>query len=212
MIQLAKTIIEEKITKVTIERFEMIDRHANNINNLEGDIVECGVWLGGMGIFLSKQFSKKTIWLADSFKGFENPKQSQYSYTGERHMEGGMSVLYDTVIQNFKRYGCNNINVLVGFVNETLPKSQIGKISLLRVDVDAYSATREVLDHLYSKVVPGGYIIFDDTCLVETRAAIADFFKEHDIEIKLKHPGTDEVILFTDASQHLPCGCYLIKE
>lgn len=212
MKRLAKTIIEENITKVTIERFEMIERHSENINSLDGDIVECGVWLGGMGIFLSKQFSNKTIWLADSFKGFENPKQSRYSYAGERHMEGRMSVLYDTVMQNFERYKCNNINVLVGFVNETLPKSQIDKISLLRIDVDAYSATREVLDHLYSKVVPSGYIIFDDTCLVETRAAILDFFKEHNIELKLKHPVTDEVILFTDASQHLPCGCYLIKE
>jgi hypothetical protein len=212
MIDLAHNVINNGLTKVSIERFEMIHRHSDIIKQLSGDVVECGVWKGGMGVFLSKLFDEKQIWLADSFKGFENPDTSKYSYSGERHREGGMAVPYNNVTEVFKKYNCTNINTLVGFVNETLPAAKINEIALLRIDVDAYSATHEVLDHLYSKVVPGGYIIFDDTCLVETRSAILNFFKINNIEIKLKNPQTDNDVIFTDASQDLPCGCYIIKE
>ena len=124
---LAQQIINEGLTKVSIERFEMINRHLHNITCLPGDIIECGVWKGGMGIYLSKLFSQKTIWLADSFKGFEDPTQSKYFYSGERHSKGGMSVEYEMVLKNLKKYECNNVNTLVGFVNETLPISPIKK-------------------------------------------------------------------------------------
>ncbi len=39
--------------------------------------------------------------------------------------------------------------------------------------MDAYSATLVVLENLYDKVVPGGFIIFDDSGLYETVAAKA---------------------------------------
>ena len=78
--------------------------------------------------------------------------------------KGPLAISLKEVQDNFKRFGLEGerIKYLKGFVNETLPTSGIEKISLLRVDVDAYSATLDVLNNLYSKVQPGGYIIFDD--------------------------------------------------
>ena len=88
---------------------------------------------------------------------------------------------------------------------------KIQSISLLRIDVDAYSATREVLDYLYPKVKKGGYIIFDDSCLIQTVDGFCDFFDEKGILFELRHPVTDEVI--ENPKQHdLPCGCYTIKQ
>ena len=212
MIKLAQQIINNKLTKVTLERFETIIRHQNAIKLLDGDIIECGVWKGGMGIFLRKMFIDKRLWLADSFSGFQDPSKAKYNFSNERHKLGGMTVPYKDVINAFKAMGVesDNIDFLVGYVNDTLPKANIQQLSLLRIDVDAYSATMEVLEHLYDKVVPGGYIIFDDTCLVETRHAIQDFFTTREIEIKLRHPESDEIIQFD--LQNMPCGCYIIKE
>jgi len=212
MINLAQQIINNKLTKVTLERFETIIRHRDTIESLDGDIIECGVWKGGMGIFLRKMFTNKRLWLADSFSGFQDPNKAKYNFSGERHKLGGMTVPYNDVINAFKNIGINpnNINFLVGYVNDTLPKADIQRLSLLRVDVDAYSATIEVLENLYDKVVPGGYIIFDDTCLIETRHAINDFFTLRHIDIKLRHPVTDEIIEFK--LNDMPCGCYIIKE
>jgi O-methyltransferase len=212
MIKLAEKIINDKLTKVSLERFEMIVRHHDRIKLLDGDIIECGVWKGGMGIFLKKIFSDKTIWLADSFSGFQNPSKAKYSFSQERHQEGGMTVPYEHVLKAFKdnNIDTDDINFLVGYVNDTLPLANIQQLSLLRVDVDAYSATMEVLEHLYDKVVDNGYIVFDDTCLTETRHAIEDFFKSRSIDIKLRHPVTDEIIEFNHSN--MPCGCYMIKE
>jgi O-methyltransferase len=212
MINLAQQIINDKLTKVTLERFETIIRHQDAIKLLDGDIIECGVWKGGMGIFLRKMFAVKRLWLADSFSGFQDPNKAKYNFSNERHRLGGMTVPYEDVINAFKANGVepDNIDFLVGYVNDTLPMANIQQLSLLRIDVDAYSATMEVLEHLYDKVVPNGYIIFDDTCLIETRHAINDFFTARGIDIKLRHPVTDEIIKF--GLSDMPCGCYMIKE
>ena len=212
MKDLALNIIEQGITKVTLERFETLIRHFDKINSLEGDIVECGIWKGGMGVFLSKMFEDRNIWLADSFEGFEDQKDSTYQFSGERHQKGRMAIDLDTVKSTFKKYQLENDHVkfLKGFVKDTLPGSGIGEIALLRVDVDTYSATRDTLDNLYNKVVPGGFIIFDDTCLFETQAALKDFIKEHNISYKLLHPVTDQEVDINNSP--LPCGCYLIKQ
>jgi len=212
MIELAQQIIDDRLTKVTLERFKTIIRHTEYIQAIDGDIIECGVWKGGMGIFLRKIFPNKKLWLADSFSGFQDPTKAKYSFSKETHKLGGMTVPYADVIQTFETNGVdiNDINFLVGYVDDTLSNADIQSLSLLRIDVDAYSATKEVLDHLYDKVVTGGYIIFDDTCLVETRHAIHDFFTAREIEIKLRHPESDEIIQFD--LQSMPCGCYIIKE
>lgn len=213
MKDLALSIIEQGITKVTLERFETLIRHFDKINSLEGDIVECGIWKGGMGVFLTKMFEDRTTWLADSFEGFEDQKNSTYQFNNERHQKGPrMAVALDIVLDNLKSYQLEDsrIKILKGFVKDTLPGSGIEKIALLRVDVDAYSATRDVLDNLYDKVVTGGYIIFDDTSLVETQAALKDFIKERNITIKLLHPVTDQEVDINNSL--LPCGCYTIKQ
>ena len=212
MIELAHQIINDKLTKVTLERFETIIRHQESIKLLDGDIIECGVWKGGMGIFLRKIFTDKKIWLADSFSGFQDPAKAKYNFSNERHKLGGMTVPYNDVINAFKdkNVDLDNIDFLIGYVNDTLPKANIQRLSLLRIDVDAYSATMEVLEHLYDKVVINGYIIFDDTCLIETRHAIKDFFNSRKIDIELRHPVTDKVITFD--LNNMPCGCYIIKK
>jgi len=45
-----------------------------------------------------------------------------------------------------------------------------------------YSSTIQVLDQLYSKVSPGGFIIVDDFSLPNCRQAIEDFREAHNIQ------------------------------
>jgi hypothetical protein len=104
---------------------------------------------------------------------------------------------------------------LKGFVKDTLPTSGIEKIALLRIDVDAYSATLETLEELYDKVQPGGYIVFDDSCLYETLDAIKVFFKQRNLPKFINHPVTGQPLdinkKHTDDNSGLPAGCYIIK-
>ncbi len=213
--ELSNQIINDKITMVSKERFDMIINHYDNIKNLSGDIVECGAWAGGMSIFLSKLFNLKNIWVSDSYEGFQNPSDGTYLYPAERHTAGGYSYSLENTKNNFIKYDAldeTRVFFLKGFVKDTLdPKiCHIQTISLLRVDVDAYSATLEVLDSLYDKVVEGGYIIFDDTCLYETHDAIKTFFKKINREdVYVYDPYDNKLNVFEESN--LPCGCYIRK-
>ena len=219
-IELIDDLIENNVTMVDHGRFHTILRNSENIQKIKGDVVECGVWRGGMSIFLSSLFFDKNIWVCDSFEGFQSLDTATYEYHDEPHTpsySNSIQVRYDDVVQNFKNYGFDapdsRINFLEGWVKDTLNPitCKIQSISLLRIDVDAYSATREVLDYLYPKVKKGGYIIFDDSCLIQTVDGFCDFFDEKGILFELRHPVTYEVIE-NPKQHHLPCGCYTIKQ
>jgi O-methyltransferase len=219
MIHLINNLIAEKVTMVEANRFYTILRNFENINKLNGDIVECGVWRGGMSIFLARLFSTKNIWMCDSFEGFQPLNIATYPYANEPHTpfypDPIIRAPYEMTLSNLKRYGLENdprIKILKGWVKDTLHPSrcEIKDIALLRVDVDAYSATREVLDFLYPKVVDGGYIIFDDSCLIQSAEAICDYFQQHQIKFDLLHTDTGQKINNPRAIN--PCGCYMIKK
>jgi O-methyltransferase len=224
--ELINDIIDSKITMIWKEIFEMPLRHFDSITNISGDIVECGVWRGGYSIFLSHLFSDKNIWVCDSFEGFQPLTNAKYDFQGERHTpqfthgaSGPLGISLEEVKFNFNTYGLGNdprIKYLKGFVKDTLPTSGIKKIALLRVDVDAYSATLEVLDELYHKVQPGGYIIFDDANLVESLEAIKFFLKREQLPLELINPYTDQTYSLDfpicQSDSGFEAGSYIIKK
>jgi O-methyltransferase len=207
---LFETLWNKELTLIDKPRFDSIDIISESIykNNIQGDIVECGTWRGGMSIYLANLFLDRTIWVCDSFEGFQPLEKVRYVYhKRERHIpefdilpenqnsiRGGRSIKIslDEVKLNFKEFNFEdkNIKFLKGWVKDTLdPKSCLIKdISLLRIDVDAYSATLEVLESLYDKIVSGGYIIFDDSALTECEDAIETFKKNRNLEFTLTYP------------------------
>lgn len=222
--ELSSDLINSNLTMVWKELFDMPLRHFEKINIVEGDVVECGVWKGGYLIFLSHLFQDKNIWACDSYEGFQPIDKVNYKFNGERHTpgfthgaKGPIAISLEEVKNNFKIYNLEHerIKYLKGFVNETLPMSGIEKISLLRIDVDAYSATLEVLDNLYYKVQPGGYIIFDDLNLKESYEAIKYFLERENLPMNVYNPYTDQPyslkhpIIDTDSGFH--AGSYIIK-
>lgn len=189
-----KEIAQRNLTLVSRERYDTIDILSKTIHSeqIEGDIVECGIWRGGMSIYMAYAFPGKKCWVCDSFQGFEPLDHCKYDPRGilvERHHNGYVCIApEDEVKQSFAELGLDEtqgIAFLPGWVNDTTDPSTcpIGKIALLRIDVDAYSATLVVLENLFDKVVPGGFVIFDDTGLYETDAAIREFERKRGIHI-----------------------------
>jgi hypothetical protein len=196
---LIRDLINNNHTMVQEEHFLTVLRNSEKIQSLEGDVVECGCWRGGFSIFLNRLFPEKHTWAVDSFEGFQPLHEATYIFNEERHNDGlfklQMTLDPDSVRKTFSAYECENYTIIKGFVKDALKpeKFPVEKIALLRIDVDSYSATRETLDLLYSKVVKGGYIIFDDSELWESNKAVTDFFTEKGIEFQFMNPYTDEV-------------------
>ena len=158
-------------------------------NQVEGDFIETGVWRGGACIFAqaimkSYGITNRKVWVADSFAGLPEPDENKYKADkGDIHSKiEPLSVSREEVENNFKTYGLldENVEFLVGWFKDTLPKAPINKIAVLRLDGDMYESTINALEALYHKVSPNGYVIVDDYYAVEgCKRAIHDFLDQH---------------------------------
>lgn len=171
-----------------------------NINNIQGDIVECGVWKGGsigacLLTLIKLNRSDNKIWLYDTFEGMNEPTSFDLDINGHlasermKNEDVENSWLWakaelDVVEENINSYGYpkENINYIKGAVEKTLLTNQIpDKIALLRLDTDWYESTKVELEILYSRLVSGGVLIIDDYghwggC----RKAVDEFFGKMD--------------------------------
>jgi hypothetical protein len=155
------------------------------LEEIPGDVVECGVWRGGGCIFMAGYLQAyamtgRKVFVADSFEGLPPPalpQDAELNLTKERFPE--LAVSLPTVRENFTLYGLDlpNVTYLEGWFKDTLPLAPIGKIALLRLDGDLYESTRDILNALYDRVVEGGIVIVDDyNAIPACRRAVDDFF------------------------------------
>jgi len=190
----ARQVINNNLTLVKEPLFTCLYDLAPRLKEVDGDVVEAGVWQGGYSIFLAHLFPYKKIWLCDSFDGFQPVEQSKYRAANpadEVHnpsYAGWIKVDIDTVKENLTKFNLSEghrIKFLKGWVKDTLDKETcpIEKVAILRIDVDAYGATYEVLENMYEKVTSGGVIIFDDYSIKESKEATHDFFNNNNIDI-----------------------------
>lgn len=98
---------------------------------------------------------------------------------------GGPSDLNDCkdLIEKKINYPNEFIAYHKGWFQETVPlkSKNIEKIAILRLDGDWYESTKVCIENLYDKVVPGGFIIFDDYGLYEgCKKAVDEFFDSRD--------------------------------
>lgn len=159
-------------------------------NNIEGDLIETGVWRGGAVIFMQamlKAFDVKgrNVWVADSFEGLPKPNETLYPADkgDDHHTIAYLSVPLETVIYNFKKYHLldDNVKFLKGWFKDTLSTTEVKKLALLRLDGDMYESTMDTLTNLYPKLSIGGYIIVDDWVLSGCKKAIEDYRMQHNI-------------------------------
>jgi hypothetical protein len=146
------------------------------LNNINGDVVECGVWKGGniLGVmeYLHHYKIDKKIWLFDTFEGMTDPEENDIDLNNN-HASNMLHIPIvlayspiDEVKENLSRSNFNKENLIfvIGDVSETLiNKNNIPeKISLLRLDTDWYKSTKDELNYLYPKLENGGVLIVDD--------------------------------------------------
>jgi len=148
---------------------------------LPGAIVECGVWKGGsmMAVALTLQrlgSLERDLWLYDTFEGMPRPIDADVDFKGDaagpmfetwRRETDSSSWCFsplEEVEQNVRSIGYppERLIFVKGKVEDTVPGRMPDRICLLRLDTDWYESTRHELEHLYSRLVPGGVVVFDD--------------------------------------------------
>jgi hypothetical protein len=170
--------------------------------NVPGDLLEAGVWRGGMTIFLRAVLAAhgatdRTVWVADSFQGLPAPDAQKFPLEARAHASktmtddfGHFAVSEADVRQSFAAFGLldNQVRFLVGWFKDTLPTAPIDRLAVLRLDGDYYESTMDTLTALYDKVSPGGYVIIDDygeRLWTYCRRAVDEFRKARGITAEL---------------------------
>lgn len=166
---------------------------------IEGDVVECGVWRGGSSMAAAEALlavgdTTRHLHLFDTFEGMPPPGDHDVAFTGssaadlmaaETRAEGRGIWCFATradVEANMARtgYPAEKIHLVEGRVEETLPGHAPERIALLRLDTDWYESTRHELEHLYPRLTPGGVLILDDYGhWAGAKKAVDDYFAAH---------------------------------
>lgn len=194
-------------TLTTPERIASLVNAVNYVveNNIEGDIVECGVWKGGssmaaMAALIHKKDITREIYLYDTYEGMSAPTEEDKVFTGtsaEAMLESSdvndsTSVWCYSSIEEVKanvatiNYPTQKLHFVKGKVEDTIPQTIPTKIAVLRLDTDWYQSTKHELEHLYPLLVSGGVLIIDDYGHWEgARKAVDEYIAKHKLQILL---------------------------
>jgi O-methyltransferase len=194
----------ERFTMTSPERVVSLMESVSYIikNQIEGDIVECGVWRGGSMMAVINSLIKfddihRKLYLFDTFEGmpmpdidldfdlnavnahdylnsnFKNENDYIWAYSAENKVREAIYQL---------NYPSENIIFVKGKVEDTLPYKKLQKIAILRLDTDWYSSTKHELEQLFPLLVSGGVLIIDDYGHWSgARKAVDEYFSNNNI-------------------------------
>ena len=163
---------------------------ASKIKNIDGVIVECGVWRGGMSAGLVSELGvNRQYYLFDSFKGLPparaidgaSAKLWQSDINSPTYLNN-CSASEQSAREAMSKSGANHYRLIPGWFDDTLPPFTLSKetIALLRLDADWYDSTMTCLNNLFSFVSINGRIIIDDYYAWDgCSRAVHDFLSRH---------------------------------
>jgi len=169
--------------------YDLVDQA--NRRQIPGDIVECGVWNGGSAAIMGaasigEPFQKelRTIWLFDSFPALPPPGEKDGDLERQNYFSGWNKGNVTLVREVFEKIGypSEKLKIVPGWFDETLIREPIKNIVILHIDADWYESVKTVLEILYDRVVPGGFVVLDDYGLWPgCGRAVLDYFSENHI-------------------------------
>jgi O-methyltransferase len=166
-------------------------------NKIPGDIVECGVWRGGIAmlsalLMMELGDTSRHIYLYDTFEGMSEPTEKDVAWRygsvkdfWQKSRKNGITdwcyASIEEVTQNLYSTGYpkDKLHFIKGKVEETIPGTIPSQVGILRLDTDWYESTYHELVHLYPLVTQNGVVILDDYGFWKgSREAVDQYFKE----------------------------------
>ena len=180
----------KEYTMITKEIYFSNLKICKDFRNINGAIVECGTWKGGMIAGIAEVLGPdRNYFLFDSYEGLpdatEKDGKSAFDYQQNTNSQGyydNCTASQQSAIDAMRLSGAKNVKITKGWFNETLPKQQFKNgIAILRMDADWYDSTMDILTNFFPQINKGGVIIIDDYYHWEgcTRA-VHDYLSKHE--------------------------------
>lgn len=165
-------------TVVTADRAYVLFTLASQALQLEGEFWECGVYRGGTAqlladVITSSDRPARTLRLFDTFSGMPQTDAAR-----DLHSQGDFA---DTSLEAVRRRigPREQVHFHQGLIPSTFAGLEASRIALAHVDVDIYRSVLDSVEFIMPRLVPGGFIVFDDygfpTC-PGARQAVDEFY------------------------------------
>jgi O-methyltransferase len=132
--------------------------------NMEGLILEIGVWKGGSGAIIASADNAATgsnILLVDTFEGVVKASSNDTRYINGEHNDTSLEE-----VQAFhKELGLFNISYKKGIFPDEVFLGEEEKdsgIKFCHIDVDTYQSARDCFEYIWPILKKGGCVVFDD--------------------------------------------------
>jgi O-methyltransferase len=139
---------------------------------IEGDIVECGTWRGGVACGLIEVTGgNREYHFFDSFEGLPKATEKDGESAIAYQADTASPKYFDNCAADEAAFrdaiapmaAPERLHVYRGWFSDTMklfPRDR--RIAVLRLDGDWFDSTLQCLEGLYDRVTPGGVIIVDD--------------------------------------------------
>ena len=127
-----------------------------------GALLEVGAWRGGSGCIIAKAADlcgiAERVYLCDTFQGVVKAGAMDTRYKGSEHRAVKAEV--EALVHRMNVF---NVEVLSGiFPDETGAALSDMQFRFAHLDVKVYQSTKDALDWLWPRLIPGGMVVFND--------------------------------------------------
>jgi O-methyltransferase len=129
---------------------------------LEGDVFESGVYRGGTALLAASTMAGFSPPLHKDLHSFRELRRHPETVEDvDRLRPGDFNTTSEArVAALLKDFRFAHIHA--GFIPETFAGLTLNKICWAHIDVDIYPSVRDCISYVYPKLVPGGFMVFDD--------------------------------------------------
>tara|TARA_B100000902_G_scaffold399521_1_gene470777 strand:- start:17 stop:781 length:765 start_codon:yes stop_codon:yes gene_type:complete len=154
-----------------------------NIESIDGDVIEVGSWKGGVSFLMAEKIrsmkQNKTVFAYDTFHGVVKSGIHDPYYKDNEHDEASL----DEFNANIEKFKTINIEVFSGIYPDSFTNniSDNIKYSLAHIDVDTFQSAYDSFKYIWHRLSKNGIVIFDDYGFHQTngiRICISQIRKE----------------------------------
>lgn len=149
--------------------------------NIEGDVVELGVYKGYTAKLIHHYMPERKLHLFDTFEGFsERSVAVENENTGHKILGTHFADTSLDAVKNFISQKNDNVSLYQGYFPETIPDTFSNiKFAFVHLDADLYEPIFEGLKFFYPRMTQNGMIVVHDfNAWPGARKAVEDFFAD----------------------------------
>jgi O-methyltransferase len=157
-----KQIFENIKHNTLVDKYRCYELYmlAKQVENIEGNILEVGIWKGGTAKLLRHFVSgEQNIYLADTFTGVVKASKEDSLYIGGEHSDTSESIVRD-LFGNLEE--TNTIFLKGIFPEETGMTIKNLPLKFVHIDVDTHDSAKDTFHFAWPQLVQGGIVVFDD--------------------------------------------------